>query len=142
MSTGREYRDQPLIGIIAESGRRTVCAVGREALNAEAEALARGVHIKVDVINPLEHARVFVGDGECLSALLRYALMQVDRQSFLRNAFVIHAIHNYASRLSEIERAALITLGRGGGARSVHVHEGADLSDADVRAIVFPDQQG
>lgn len=135
LHTGTEYRDRPLIGLIEEDGRRMVCAVGAEALTRETEARSRGISTVVNVINPLEHSRLFLGDVECAEALLRYVCWNVRPGPLLRPSLVLHPKHEYAGGLADAERGALIQIGQAAGARSVTIYEGPDLDDAELAAL-------
>jgi rod shape-determining protein MreB len=119
LKSGNVYEDLPLVAIQDDK----VMAIGQEA------------SIYPNTINPFNHPRMIVDDSEIASILFRYALEQASQKKvFFSPLGIIHVMDEFDTKLTEIEKKALIEISMTAGCRESIVYEGKDL---DVEKINF-----
>lgn len=92
---------------------------------------------EVSAQRPFTTARLLVGQFQDAALLLRKAIQEIGSGGLFRvsPAVVIHPVEMVEGGLSEVEERVLRELALGSGARSVVVHVGAPLTDAEVMSV-------
>ena len=119
LKSGNVYEDIPLVAIQDNK----VMAIGQEA------------SIYPDAINPFDHPRMIVDNFDIASILFRYALEQASQKNiFLSPLGIIQVMDGFDTKLTEVEKKALIEISLSAGCRECIVYEGKDL---DIEKINF-----
>jgi rod shape-determining protein MreB len=119
LKSGNVYEDLPLVAIQDDK----VMAIGQEA------------SIYPNTINPFNHPRMIVDDFEIAEILFRHAIEKVTKRTVLFSPLgIIHVMDEFDTKLTEIEKKALIEISMTAGCRESIVYEGKDL---DVEKINF-----
>ena len=125
--------DEPPLMAISAPPRRTVLAIGREALALRGKP-------GVTVVNPFEHPRTPIADFIIAEQILKHVLRgKLGRRMFLpAPAMVIGLDSEPEGGLTPIEIRALKELAIGAGASRSYVWNGPRLSDEQVVQLRFP----
>lgn len=129
VSNGRQWKDEPLVGLQKRSGGgHIVAAVG---------ATARGKGL--DVINPFDHPRSIVNDFVAGEKLLQYAFSSVHDRKLVALApiAIVQVTDELVGGLTVIEHRALQEMATGAGAKQAHIWEGRTLSDVEVQQGIY-----
>ena len=119
LKSGNVYEDIPLVAIQDNK----VMAIGQKA------------SIYPDAINPFDHPRMIVDDFEIAEILFRHAIEKVTKRTVLFSPLgIIRVMDEFDTKLTEIEKKALIEISLEAGFRESIIYEGKEL---DIEKINF-----
>jgi rod shape-determining protein MreB and related proteins len=129
--TGEAFSEIPEIAI-ARSPKAKLIAFGAQARLAAEPG--------VEILNPFNHPRTLMGDFIAGEQLVKAAIAQVQKTSFLAAAprVVMHPLGDPAGGFTQVEARAFHEMALGAGAREVVVWAGRALTDQEVLSRNFP----
>lgn len=134
VSSGQSISEVPEIAIQRPaSGKAKVLAIG-----ADARAAAANDHTQV--LNPFAHPRSLISDFTVAALVIESFVKRAQGGALFQRkpAVVMHPLGHHDGGLTQLEIRAIQELAMGAGASEVHVWQGPDLSDEQIRSGDYP----
>ena len=137
IGSGKVFADEPTIAIEQRNGKSYIAAIGRQADTKAGPP-------NFTIVNGFKHPRTPIADFTIAEMTLKHFLRQVLPRSIfaISPTLVMHPLEDYAGDLTQVEIRAFAELGFGAGGRTVYVWQGAELSQAELRALQFLPAKG
>lgn len=135
ISTGERYEDAPFVAIMNEGDNKHILSYGTKAKNESQQN-----NNKIDIINPFDHPRTIIANFDIASHTFRFFLKQILHNKLLRPRLImiIHVIEEMEGGLTQVEITALQELALAEGGQAVHIWDGRQLMDEEIKENKYP----